>query len=156
MQTDASRGGGSVRHPWFTDCCATARIYAYNQLFLLYYGCGSPYWISFLKTMTVTGPAHSQDHKNQFRSALHVLFLTDLSVYFPSLVLNEPSGIKHHSGLNVLVWSVCWTFCWNPNEKWDKKRRKEQSDRQQKKKWISGDGCWAGYDGPGRPCWGML
>lgn len=77
----------------------------FQSVFLLYYGCGSPYWMSFLKTMTVTGPADSQDHKNQFRSLLHVLFLTDLSVYFPSLVLNEPSDSKHYSG-----WS-CWCNC---------------------------------------------
>lgn len=75
------------------------------SFFLLYYGCGSPYWMSFLKTMTVTGPAQNQDHKNQFRSLLHVLFLTDLSVYFPSLVLNEPSDIKHYSGRS------CWCNC---------------------------------------------
>lgn len=73
---------------------------------------------------------------------LYMFSFSRISVYSPSLVLNEPSGIKHHSGLIVLVRSVCWTFCWNPNEKRDKKRRKEQSDRQQKKKWISGDECW--------------
>ncbi len=60
--------------------------------FLLYYGCGCLFsMLPRFKTMTVSDP----DHRNVFRSLLHVLFLSARSVYFPSLALNEPLLIKH-------------------------------------------------------------
>ncbi len=81
MQTDDSRGGGSVRRDLLT--AARQHVSTVPISFFAYYGCGivgvslNAACCHVFKTMTVSDP----DHRNLFRSLLHILFLGTLCLF---------------------------------------------------------------------------